>query len=272
MSKSKRPAEPEGPDRLAFSRPDVQRLVTERIQLGKGLQRRYQMHRLEIEKWGPYDQLEHVVTDLQQWSTVTETALDNLFMGSKTLRIYQDAGRMGSSIIHDTLQAQVDDALERHGRRLDALEAINAGVPYMKEATPLTNQPAHQQQPVWHARDVTINLQGGGNVNLGSVVGDVISNVSGLSGPGAELLKQLMEQLAAAVVEAHLPDETKAEAVEAVEQVSAGLKAGPDHKPSAMLRAAIRRLPGLLQTADTALRVWSEVHTQLGPYLPPGTI
>jgi hypothetical protein len=252
-------------------RADVERLVRERFNVGHTLQRRYQMHQRGIEPWAPYDQLERFVVDLQGWSTTTETALDNLFIGSKTFRTYQQAGRLGSAIIHDTLQEQVDDALDRHRRRLDALQAILASLPYMQEATSHPQQPTHQSQPVWHARDVTINVQSG-NVNLGTVMGDVTSNVSGLSGPGADLLKQLMKELVAAVVDAHLPDEIKAEAVEAVEQLSEGLKAGPQHKPSAMLRAAIHRLPGLLQTADTALRVWSQVQAQLGPYLPAGTV
>jgi hypothetical protein len=271
LNKSKRPPEPEGPDRLAMSRADVERLVRDRFNLGHTLQQQYQMHQRGIEAWAPYDRLERFLADLQGWSSATETALDNLFTGSKTLRTYQQAGRLGIGIIHDRLQEQVDDALERHRRRLHALEAIIAGLPYMQEATSHPHQPTHQPQPVWHTRDVTINLQSG-NVNLGTLVGDVTSNVSGLSGPGADVLKQLMEELAAAVVDAHLPHEIKAEAVEAVEQLSEGLKAGPDHKPSAMLRAAMRHLPGLLQTADIALRVWSQVQAQVGPYLPPGTV
>jgi hypothetical protein len=111
-----------------------------------------------------------------------------------------------------------------------------------------------------------------GNVNLGTVVGDVTSNVRGLNGGDAERIKSLMALMAATVVEAELDLETKVEAAEAVEVVSEALQRGQAARPSAMVRSAIRRIPALLQNVDQALKLWSELHSLLGPHLPPGTV
>ena len=264
VSKSKRPSEPAGPDRLAMSRAEVERLLAERLEEGRSLF-------LQSQAASNDAQLDAILADLQAWTTITQIALDNLFIGSRTLATYRGAAPPRIGTVYDTKRARVSEALDRHSRRLATLEAIIAGLPYQQEAAPQLEPPARQPQPGWQARDMIVNVHGG-NVNLGTVVGDVTSNVSGLSGPGADLVKQLMEQLAAAVVEAHLSDDTKYEAIEAVEVVSEGLKAGPTGRASAILRAAIHRLPALLQGADLALRVWSEAASQLGPYLPPGIL
>jgi hypothetical protein len=100
----------------------------------------------------------------------------------------------------------------------------------------------------------------------------VTSNVRGLTGEDAEKIKSLMAQLATTVVEGELDVETKAEAADAVEVVSEALQKGQSGRPSAMVRSAIRRIPALLQNADRALKVWSELRSLLGPHLPPGTI
>ncbi len=262
MSKSKRPSEPEGPDRLAMPATEVQQQLEARITLGVGLRERLLV--------APSADAYELLGALSKWSATTETALDNLFIGSKTSNRYHESGRRGSAVTYDSIEERLADAFERHQRRLDALESINDGLPYMRETTPYP-QPTRPPPHSWADRPVTINVQSG-NVNLGTVVGDVTSNVSGLTGRDAEIIKVLIARLAAAVVDADLDLEVKAEAVESVEVVSEALKAGAAHKPSAILRSAIRRIPLLLQTTDQALKVWTELQGLLGPHLPPGTI
>jgi hypothetical protein len=250
-----------GPDRLAAPRAEVQRQLDERLELGRGLVPK------QLAAAPTADQL---LAALDRWSTTTETAIDNLFIGTKTLTSYRNSGRMGLYVGYESDQERVTDGLDRHERRLSALEAIIDGLAYMQEA-------GQHPQPITssvRARDdraVTINLQSG-NVNLGTVVGDVTSNVSGLTGPDAETIKVLMARLAGAVIDADLNPDDKEEAGEAVEVVSEALKAGTGHKPSAMVRSALRRIPLLLQTADQALKVWSDLQGVIGPHLPPGSM
>jgi hypothetical protein len=222
----------------------------------------------ELERAGGY--ADQFLGALSKWSATTVTALDNLFIGSKTSTRFHETGRVGSGIPYESVDERLEDAVERHQRRLDDLESIIDGLSYMHEAAGGT-QPASRSRQSGEDRSLTINVQSG-NVNLGTVVGDVTSNVSGLTGRDAEDIKALMGRLARAVVDAELRPDTKAEAVEAVEVVSESLKAGGVNKPSAILRSAIRRIPVLLETADQALKVWNELQGLLGPHLPPGTL
>ncbi len=70
--------------------------------------------------------------------------------------------------------AEAAAALDRHRGRLEVLDSIPEGLPYMRESRPT----AHGES-VLRPRDVIIHVQSG-NVNLGTVVGDITSNVSHL--------------------------------------------------------------------------------------------
>lgn len=257
MGKSRRrtPQLPEGPDRLSMTREEVKRQLDDRLRIGREVQSAH------------YKSPGDLFAAVDKWSGTTTTAIDNLFIGSKTLSQFKAAGWIGIGIVYESATEQMADALDRHRSRLHALEAIIEALPYMREATPEMEE---QPQP-WRDRPVTIHLQSG-NVNLGTVVGDVTSNVSTITGPDSEKVKTLMERLAALVVDSDLDSDTKTEAAESVEVLSEALKQGKAQKVSAIVRSAVRRLPSLLQTVDQGLKVWNELHPLLGQHLPPGTV
>jgi hypothetical protein len=280
VSKSKRPPQPEGPDRLARPAEEVRTLLNDRLRLGRHAED-------DLSDWSHMDSNEGLVAgkhvplhlaiqvldllaDVSKWSSTTETAIEHLFVGSKSLSQFKAATLVGTGVVNDSITQRWEDGLDRHRRRLRVLESIIEGIPYMGEAAPSSHRQSRPKQS-WSDRPVFITMQSG-NVNLGTVVGNVTSNVSGLTGTDAEVIKVLMGQLAKAVVDSELEAETKAESGEAVEVVSEALKAGAGRKPSAMVRSAFRRLPALLQTADQALQVWSELQGVIGPHLPPGTM
>lgn len=254
MSKSRRRTPPpEGPDRLAMPESEVKRRLSERLTLGKETAS------------ARFNDSDDLFAALSKWSTATKTAIDNLFIGSKNLRQFEAAAWLGIGIVYDTEQERMEEALERHQSRIHALEAIIEGLPYMREATP----GSVEQFPSWSDRAVTIHMQGG-SLNLGTVVGDVTTNVSTITGPNSDRIKELIESLARLVVDSDLDLEVKTEAAESIEVVSEALKQGRMQKASALVRSAVRRIPLLLQSTDQALKVWTELHGLLGPHLPPG--
>jgi len=207
MSKSRRsPPASEGPDLLAMAVDEVRRRLEERLQRGR-----------EVAA-GNYAGSAALSSATTKWKSATETAIDNLFIGSKTLKRFQSSGLMGIGIIGLSDWEEMQEVRGRHSSRMSALEAMIEALPYMREAS--LERPA--PSPAERARPVTINMQSG-NVNLGTIVGDVTSNVRGLTGEDAEKIKSLMAQLATTVVEAELDVETKAEAADAVEVVSEAL-------------------------------------------------
>jgi hypothetical protein len=166
------------------------------------------------------------------------------------------------------LQQQVDDALERHRRRLDSLEAIVAGLPYMQEATPQAQQPAAVARPA--PIKVTIHGQVG-QLNLAELIERADARIEQVDKRGegdlADGLRQLAEAIKAAVDAA---EDQREDALDAV-AVLAEVGSKPVEERGQMrgrIRGALIVIKELADVAPAVKQAWDAWGPVITEHLP----
>ena len=103
-----------------------------------------------------------------------------------------------------------------------------------------------------------------GTLNLGTIIGDVETHLSAVSGPGAEEARDALKQLAEAVVgNEQMTDESRRDLLEQIDLLAEEASRPPDKRRGAVVRSVLSGLAAAASGAGGLAEVWGAV----GPVL-----
>ena len=108
-------------------------------------------------------------------------------------------------------------------------------------------------------RDLHIHIEGStvGQLNLGPVIGNIETHLNAIQGPSADEVKALIKDLVEQVLQdKELAAETKRDAIESIEFLSASAAEPPEERRLSVVKAVLEATAGLLNAGGSAIVVW----------------
>lgn len=245
-------ADDERPTYLAKPIADVAAALDERISKGRELQSQLQQNVLSVP-----GRLQELKETHRIWDSYNATYLERAFTTKELLDEYtwwpgiafggpeSDADRLAD--LQDDLQRDLA-ILGRLRERLSLYEAPRDPA-----------RPADIALSPLRYRDVHIHIEGStvGQLNLGTIIGDIETHLKAVSGPSAEDMNRIIKQLVEAVLgDAKLPEDAKRETIQNIELIAAAAAEPPANRKLGPIKAALAATGGLLAAGSSAMIIW----------------